>query len=75
MKAKNLQLRINYLARFLFRLDEEVENFTDKQKLRVQHYQTSFIKSVKGIALSKKGHTRNMKIMKGKRSLGKENKQ
>ena len=75
MKAKNLQLRINYLARFLFRLDEEVENFTDKQKLRVQHYQTSFIKSVKGIALSKKGHTRNMKIMKGKSSLGKENKQ
>ena len=75
MKVENLQLRINYLARFLFRLDEKVENFTDKQKLRVQHHQTSFIRSVKGTAPSKKGHTRNMKIMKGKSSLGKENKQ
>lgn len=75
MKVRNLQPRINYLPRFLFRFDEQIENFTDKQKLRVQHHQTSFTRNVKGITLSEKGHTRNMKIMRGKSSLVKDHTQ
>ena len=34
MKGKNLQPRILYPARLSFRLDGEVKNFPDKQKLR-----------------------------------------
>ena len=34
MKGKNLQPRIVYPAKLLFRCDEETKSFTDKQKLR-----------------------------------------
>ena len=34
MKGKNLQPRIPYPARLLFRFNGEIKNFTDKQKLR-----------------------------------------
>ena len=34
MKGKNLQPRLLYLARISFRLDGEIESFTDKHKLR-----------------------------------------
>ena len=34
MKGKNLQPRIFYPARLLFRFHEEIKNFTDKQKPR-----------------------------------------
>ena len=34
MKGKNLQLRICYPARLLFRFDGEIKSFLDKQKLR-----------------------------------------
>ena len=34
MKGKNLQPRLLYAARISFRFDEEIKNFTDKQKLR-----------------------------------------
>ena len=34
MKGKNLQPRILYPARLLFRYDGEVKRFTDKQKLK-----------------------------------------
>ena len=34
MKGKNLQPRLLYPARISFRLDREIKNFTDKQKLR-----------------------------------------
>ena len=34
MKGKNLQPRLLYPARFSFRFDGEIKNFTDKQKLR-----------------------------------------
>ena len=34
MKEKNLQPRLLYPARISFRFDEEIKNFTDKQKLR-----------------------------------------
>ena len=41
MKEKNLQLRILYLVRFLFRFDGEIKSFIDKPKAgRLQHYQT-----------------------------------
>ena len=33
MKGKNLQPRLLYLARILFRFDREIKTFTDKQKL------------------------------------------
>ena len=33
IKRKNLQLRTLYSARLLFRYDEEMKSFTDKQKL------------------------------------------
>ena len=34
MKGKNLQSRILYPARLLFRFDGEIKSFTDKQKLK-----------------------------------------
>ena len=34
MKGKNLQPRLLYLARILFRFNGEIKSFTDKQKLR-----------------------------------------
>ena len=34
MKGKNLQTRILYTARLLFRFDRGIKSFTDKQKLR-----------------------------------------
>ena len=34
MKGKNLQPRLLYPARILFRFDGEIKSFTDKQKLR-----------------------------------------
>jgi len=34
MKGKNLQPRLFYPARLLFRFEGEIKTFTDKQKLR-----------------------------------------
>ena len=34
MKEKNLQPRLLYPARLSFKYEEEIKNFTDKQKLR-----------------------------------------
>ena len=34
LKGKNLQPRLLYPARILFRIDGEIKSFTDKQKLR-----------------------------------------
>ena len=34
MKEKNLQPSLLYLAKISFKIDEEIKNFTDKQKLR-----------------------------------------
>ena len=34
MKGKKLQPKIRYPARLLFRFDEEIKSFPDKQKLR-----------------------------------------
>ena len=34
MKGKNVQPRLLYLARILFRFEGKIKSFTDKQKLR-----------------------------------------
>ena len=34
LKGKNLQPRLNYLARISFKIDGEMKSFSDKQKLR-----------------------------------------
>ena len=34
LKGKNLQPRLLYSAKISFKIDEEIKNFTDKQKLR-----------------------------------------
>ena len=34
LKVKNLQTRLLYLARISFKIDGEIKNFSDKQKLR-----------------------------------------
>ena len=41
MKEKNLQPRLLYPARISFRYEGEFKSFTDKQKQRIQHHQTS----------------------------------
>ena len=52
MKGKNLQPRILYPARLRF--DGEIKSFPVKQKLRVQHHQTTFIVNAKGTSLDRK---------------------
>ena len=54
MKGKDLQPRVLYPARISFRFDGEIKSFTDKQKLRVQHHQTSFTTNAKGTSLGTK---------------------
>ena len=64
MKGKNLQPRIIYPARLLFRFDGEIKSFTDKKKAEiVQHHQTSFTAIVKDTSLGEKekATTRNKK--------------
>ena len=41
MKEKNLQPRLLYPASISFKYEGEIKSFTDKQKLRIQHHQTS----------------------------------
>ena len=38
LKGKNMQPRILYPARISFKIEEEIKNFSNKQKLRVQQY-------------------------------------
>lgn len=55
MKWKNLQPRMLYLARLLFRFDQEIQSFTDKQKSR--EFSTTKPASqemLKGLLLSRK---------------------
>ena len=54
MKGKNLQPTLLYPARISFRFDGEIKTFTDKQKLRIQHHQTSFTTNAKGTSLGRK---------------------
>ena len=77
MKGENLQPRILYLARVSSDLMERSKSFTDKQNLKVQHQQISFIRNVTGTLISEKGKdkTTNVKITKGKSSPIKANTQ
>ena len=75
IRQKNLQSRILYPARLLFRFDGEVKSFTDRQKLKefsVTKYESS-VRNTKGTYLYKKTKTRNKKIMTRKISLVKAN--
>ena len=69
MKEKT-QARMLYLAR-LWSIDGEIKNFIDKQHLKVfsttKPVLQEMLKELFGA--KKKGHSRNMKITKGKNSL------
>ena len=54
MKEKNLQPRLLYPARISFKYEGEIKSFSDKQKLRIQHHQTSFPTNTKGYSLDRK---------------------
>ena len=54
MKGKSLQPIIFHPARLSFRFDGEIKSFTDKQKLRELHHQTSFTTNAKGTSLGRK---------------------
>ena len=54
MKEKNLQPRLLYPARISLKYEGEIKSFTDKQKVRIQHYQTSSSTNAKGSSLGTK---------------------
>ena len=54
MKENNLQPRLLYPARISFKYEEEIKSFTEKQKLRIQHHQTSCPTNAKGSSLDRK---------------------
>ena len=55
LKEKNLQPRLLYPAKMSFKINGEIKNFTDKQKLkRIQHHQTSLATSTKGTYVASK---------------------
>ena len=54
MKDNNLQPRLLYPARISFKYEGEIKSFTDKQKLRIQHHQTSSPTNAKGSSLDRK---------------------
>ena len=70
IKGKNLQLRILYLTRLLFRFDGDIKSFTAKAK-RVQYHETSFTTNVKetSLGVKEKATTRNKKTTNWKSSL------
>ena len=65
IKGKNLQTRKPYPATFSFRFDEEINRFTDKQKISQSH-ETSFATNAKETSLSgkEKATRRSKKITK-----------
>ena len=68
--AREKQLITRYGTSMRLSADGEIKSFINKQKLRVQHHQTSFTRNIKGASLSEKeATTKNMKIMIGKISL------
>ena len=63
MKGKNLQPRTMYPARFSFRFYRDIKSFIDKQKLRIQHHQTSFTTQAKETSLGR-NHRRRKTLTK-----------
>ena len=53
MKEKNLQPRLLYPAMISFKYGE-IKSFTDKQRLRIQHHQTSSSTNAKRSSLDRK---------------------
>ena len=62
LKGKILQPRLLYPARISFKVDDETNSFSDKQKI-IQYHQTSFTTSVKETYIVKK-YKRRKKIYK-----------
>ena len=54
MKENNLQPRLLYPARISFKYEREIKSLTDKQKLLIQHHQTSSPTNAKGCSLDRK---------------------
>ena len=54
MKENNLQPRLLYPARISFKYEGEIKSFTDKQKQRIQHHQTSCPTNAEGSSLDRK---------------------
>ena len=54
MTKKNLQPRLLYPERISFKYEGENKSFTDKQKQRIQHHQTSSSTNAKGFSLDRK---------------------
>ena len=55
LKGKNLQPRLLYPARILFKIDGEIKSFSDKPKVKkIQYHQTSFTTNAKGTFLGRK---------------------
>jgi len=54
MKEENLKPRLLYPARISIKYEGEIKSFTDKQKLRIQHHQTSSSTNAKGSSLDRK---------------------
>ena len=73
IKGRNLQPRIFYPWKILFKFEEDITIFIGKQNPRVQHHKTSFTRNVKRTFLSRveKTTTRNIKAMKEKNLIGK----
>ena len=61
MKEKNLQPRLLYPARISLKYEGQIKSFTDKQKLRIQHHQTSSPTNAEGSSLDRK-HKKGYKL-------------
>uniref|UniRef100_A0A8C9DZ13 L1 transposable element RRM domain-containing protein n=1 Tax=Phocoena sinus TaxID=42100 RepID=A0A8C9DZ13_PHOSS len=70
-KGKNLHPRLLYPARISFRFDREIKTCADKQKLRVQHHQTSFTTNAKGTPLGRKHKRRKRPKITNQKQLRK----
>ena len=55
LKQKNIQPQLLYLEKISFKINGEIKNFMDKQKLkRIQHHQTSLATNTKGTYIASK---------------------
>ena len=64
---RNLESRMLYPERISFRFEREIKSVLDKQKLRIQHQQTSFTTKTKGTSLDRREKaTLETKLQMGK---------
>ena len=71
IKGRNLQPRIFYPWKILFKFEEVIKSLIGRQNPRVQHHKTNFTRNVKRTSLSRKekATTRNIKAMEEKKNL------